>query len=164
MTAPATITVDELAAVLGVSSWSIYQSVLRGDCPVPPFGSGVGSSLPGRPWTACPAARCVVTATDLSIIGASPFIITVLVKAILLTQTGRTSSIPTAADRCLPLDVARCRTALTRNSCGVLPGWGSRSWGGSNPARQPACLLAAARPAVVVARLVSARGQSQAVE
>ncbi len=36
----ATITATELAALLGGSTWSIYQSVRRGDCPVPPIRLG----------------------------------------------------------------------------------------------------------------------------
>ena len=36
----ATITVAQLAGLLGVSTWSIYESVKRGDCPVPPIRVG----------------------------------------------------------------------------------------------------------------------------
>lgn len=35
-----TLTVPELAAVLGVSPWSVYESVRRGDCPVVPVRVG----------------------------------------------------------------------------------------------------------------------------
>jgi predicted DNA-binding transcriptional regulator AlpA len=40
MTAAATITAEELAGVLGVSTWSVYESVKRGDCPVEPIRVG----------------------------------------------------------------------------------------------------------------------------
>jgi predicted DNA-binding transcriptional regulator AlpA len=36
----ATITASALAELLQVSEWSIYQSVRRGDCPVPPIKVG----------------------------------------------------------------------------------------------------------------------------
>lgn len=35
-----TYTADELAAMLGVSTWSIYNSVKSGDCPVAPVRVG----------------------------------------------------------------------------------------------------------------------------
>ena len=37
---PATIDAEELAALLGVSTWGIYQAVRRGDCPIPPIRVG----------------------------------------------------------------------------------------------------------------------------
>lgn len=36
----ATLTVDELAAALGVSSWGVREAVRRGDCPVQPIRVG----------------------------------------------------------------------------------------------------------------------------
>ncbi len=38
--AAATMTARELAEVLGVSEWAVYQSVRDGDCPVPPIRVG----------------------------------------------------------------------------------------------------------------------------
>jgi excisionase family DNA binding protein len=38
--AAATYTADELADLLGCSSWALYQSVRRGDCPFPPIRVG----------------------------------------------------------------------------------------------------------------------------
>ena len=38
--ASATYTAAELAEQLSVSEWSIYESVRRGDCPVPPIRVG----------------------------------------------------------------------------------------------------------------------------
>ena len=35
-----TLTVDELAAALGVSAWTVYESVRRGECPVRPIRVG----------------------------------------------------------------------------------------------------------------------------
>jgi predicted DNA-binding transcriptional regulator AlpA len=37
---PATYSADELADLLGCSSWAIYESVRRGDCPFPPIRVG----------------------------------------------------------------------------------------------------------------------------
>lgn len=37
---PATYTADEFAALLGVSLWSLYESVRRGDPPIPPIRVG----------------------------------------------------------------------------------------------------------------------------
>ena len=36
----ATLTAEELADLCGVSAWSIYQAVRRGDCPVAPVRVG----------------------------------------------------------------------------------------------------------------------------
>lgn len=38
--AAATLTAEELADLLGVSTWALYQAVRRGDCPVPPIRIG----------------------------------------------------------------------------------------------------------------------------
>jgi excisionase family DNA binding protein len=40
MPTAATMTAKELADVLGVSTWAVYQSVTDGDCPVPPIRVG----------------------------------------------------------------------------------------------------------------------------
>lgn len=37
---PATYTADEVAALLGVSTWAIYQSVRRDECPLTPIRIG----------------------------------------------------------------------------------------------------------------------------
>lgn len=37
---PATYRAAELAERLGVSEWAIYESVRRGECPVPPIRIG----------------------------------------------------------------------------------------------------------------------------
>ena len=37
---PATITAEQLSQLLGVSSWSIYNSVKDGSCPLPPIRVG----------------------------------------------------------------------------------------------------------------------------
>lgn len=37
---PATYTAEEFAALLGVSLWSLYESVRRGDPPIPPIRVG----------------------------------------------------------------------------------------------------------------------------
>lgn len=37
---PATYTADEVADLLGVSTWSLYESVRRGDPPFPPIRVG----------------------------------------------------------------------------------------------------------------------------
>lgn len=36
----ATVNASELAEILGVSTWTIYESVRRGDCPIPPIRVG----------------------------------------------------------------------------------------------------------------------------
>jgi predicted DNA-binding transcriptional regulator AlpA len=36
----ATYRAEEVAALLGISEWALYQSVRRGDCPVPPIKVG----------------------------------------------------------------------------------------------------------------------------
>ncbi len=40
MTGPATFTATQFADLLGVSEWSVYESVRRGDCPVAPIRVG----------------------------------------------------------------------------------------------------------------------------
>ena len=35
-----TLTAEELAAALGVSTWTVYEAVKRGDCPVEPIRIG----------------------------------------------------------------------------------------------------------------------------
>lgn len=35
-----TITAEQLAEELGVSTWAIYESVRNGDCPIPPIRIG----------------------------------------------------------------------------------------------------------------------------
>ncbi len=35
-----TLTAEELADLLGVSTWAVYESVRRGDCPVEPIRVG----------------------------------------------------------------------------------------------------------------------------
>lgn len=40
MTRAATLTVAELANLLGVSEWAIYQSARDGTCPIPPIRVG----------------------------------------------------------------------------------------------------------------------------
>ena len=40
MTVPATLSAEELAALLNVSTWAIYEAVRRGDCPVDPIRVG----------------------------------------------------------------------------------------------------------------------------
>jgi predicted DNA-binding transcriptional regulator AlpA len=40
MSTSATYTAEELAGRLGVSSWAVYESVRRGDCPVEPIRVG----------------------------------------------------------------------------------------------------------------------------
>lgn len=36
----ATMTAEELAELLGVSTWAVYEAVRRGDCPVAPIRVG----------------------------------------------------------------------------------------------------------------------------
>jgi excisionase family DNA binding protein len=36
----ATMTASELAELLGVSTWAVYEAVRRGDCPVAPIRVG----------------------------------------------------------------------------------------------------------------------------
>jgi len=36
----ATFNASELAEILGVSTWTIYEAVRRGDCPIPPIRVG----------------------------------------------------------------------------------------------------------------------------
>jgi predicted DNA-binding transcriptional regulator AlpA len=40
VTARATLTAVELAEALSVSQWTVYESVRRGDCPIPPIRIG----------------------------------------------------------------------------------------------------------------------------
>jgi predicted DNA-binding transcriptional regulator AlpA len=40
MTASATITAQELAEMLGVSTWAVYESAKAGTCPVEPIKVG----------------------------------------------------------------------------------------------------------------------------
>ena len=40
MPSPATYQVPELAEMLGISEWGVYQSVRQGTCPVPPIRVG----------------------------------------------------------------------------------------------------------------------------
>lgn len=40
MTTPRTLRAEELADLLGVSAWAIYEAVRRGDCPVEPIRVG----------------------------------------------------------------------------------------------------------------------------
>jgi predicted DNA-binding transcriptional regulator AlpA len=37
---PATLSAEEFADALGVSTWALYESVKRGDCPVEPIRVG----------------------------------------------------------------------------------------------------------------------------
>lgn len=36
----ATVNASEFAQILGVSTWTVYESVRRGDCPIPPIRVG----------------------------------------------------------------------------------------------------------------------------
>jgi len=62
-----TITANELAAVLGVSTWALYQSVREGTCPVEPIR--VGRRLV---WSSARVADLLGTNSLVDWIGGDP--------------------------------------------------------------------------------------------